>query len=68
MTSYKEQIAQGKGAWGRDWEFGIRRYKLLYTERINNKALEFSTGNYIQYPVKNHSRKEYDKECISTYN
>ena len=32
---------------GKDWEFGISRYKLLYIEWINNKVLLYSTGNYI---------------------
>ena len=35
-----------------------------YIEWINNKVLLYSTGNYIQYPVINHSGKEYEKECI----
>ena len=52
-----------------DWEFGISRYKLLYTEWMNNKVLLYSTGNYIQYPVINHNGKEYKKEytymCIT---
>lgn len=29
---------QGGGGWrGKDWEFGISRYKLLHREWINNK-------------------------------
>ena len=40
-----------------DWEFGIKRFKLLYIEWINNKVLLYSTGNYIQYPVINHKEK-----------
>ena len=31
----------------KDWEFGISRCKLLYTEWINNKVLLHSTGHYI---------------------
>ena len=38
---------------------GISRYKLLYIKQINNKLLLYSTGNYIQYPLINHSGKEY---------
>ena len=45
-----------------DWETGISRYKLLYIGWINNKFLLYSTGNYIQYPVINHKRKEYEVE------
>jgi len=29
---------------GLDWELGISRYKLVYMEWINNKALLYSTG------------------------
>lgn len=46
------------------WEFWISRCKLLYASWINNKVLLYSTGNYIQYPVINHNRKEYEKEYI----
>ena len=44
-----------------EWEFGISRCKLLYTEWINKVLLE-STGNYI------HKGKEYEKECTYMYN
>ena len=47
-----------------EWEFGVSRCKLLYREWINNKDLLYNTGNYIQYPVINHSGKEYEKECV----
>ena len=47
------------GGGGMEWEFGVSRHKLLYTEWINNKVLLYSTGNYIQYPVINHNSKEY---------
>ena len=49
---------------GMDWEFGISRCKLLYSEWIDNKVLLYSTGNYIQHPMINHNGKEYEKECI----
>ena len=55
---------EGVGGW-MDWEFGISRCKLLYIEQINNKVLLYSTGNYIQCPVKNHHGKEYKKECMN---
>ena len=42
-----------------DWDFGISRCKLLYIEWINNKVLLYSTGNYIQRPVK-----EYKILCV----
>ena len=46
---------------GMDWEFGVGRCKLLHLAWINNKVLMYSTGNYVQYPVLNHSGKEYKK-------
>ena len=49
-------------------EFGVSRCKLLYIYWINNEVLLYSTGNYIQYPVINHNRKEYKKECVPMYN
>ena len=61
-------VAKGEGCGGgMEWEFGISRYKLLYIEWINNKALLYSTGNYIQYSVINHNGKEYEKECVFIY-
>ena len=56
------------GGRGKDWEFGVGRCKLLYMGWINNKVLLHSMGNYIQYPVINHNRKEYFKKgCIYIY-
>ena len=46
---------------GMEWEVGISRRKLLYTEWINNQALLYSTTNYIKYPMRNHNGKEYLK-------
>ena len=54
----------GGGGGGMDLEFGINRCKLLYTEWINNKVLLYSTGNYIQYPLINHNKKEHEKVYI----
>ena len=62
LLGRKEQICscQGTGERGRmDWESGISRCRLLYMEWINNKALLYSTGNYIQYAIINHNKKEY---------
>ena len=61
-------VAKGEaGGRGMEWEFGISRCKLLYTEWINNKVLLHSTGNYIQYSVINHNGKEYEKGYIYMY-
>ena len=51
----------GRCGGGMEWEFGVGRYKLLYIEWINNKVLQYSRGNYIQYPVINHSGKKDEK-------
>ena len=50
-----------------DWEFGISRCKLVYTEWINNKVLLYSAENYIQYLVLNHNGKENKKEYVYIY-
>ena len=60
-------VAKGEGGGeGNNWESWINKRKLLYPSIgwINNKILLYSTGNYIQYPVINHNRKEYEKEYI----
>ena len=58
----------GGGRGGMDWEFEVGRCKLLYLDWINHKVLMHSAGNYIQYPVKTHKGKEYQKEyniCVT---
>ena len=40
---------------GVDRQFGIQRCKLVYIELTDNKVLIYGSGNYIQYPVINHS-------------
>ena len=47
-----------------DWEFGISRCKLLHLERINNKVLLYSTGNYIQSLGIEHDGRLYEKKNI----
>ena len=67
LTDTENGLVVAKGEVGRggiDWEFGIGRYKLLYTKWINKKTLLYSTGNYIQYPVINHNGKGYEKIYI----
>ena len=53
-------IANGVGE-GEGW---IGNLGLLYIGWINNKALLYSTGNYIQYHVINQNGKEHEKEYI----
>ena len=59
---------KGEGGWDElgDWVLHIYTIDTMY--KIDNKALLYSTGNYIQYPVINHNGKEYEKECIYMYN
>ena len=67
---HREQTfsCQGGERMGKGWiGSGISRCKLLYIEWINNKALLYSTGNYIQYLVIN-IMKKYEKEYIYMYN
>ena len=52
---------------GMEWKAGSSRFKLLYIELINNKALLYSTQNYFQYPVINHNGKEYLLKKKSIY-
>ena len=48
-----------------DWEFGISRCKLLHIEWINQKALLYNLGSYIQQPVINHNGKNMKKNvCL----
>ena len=54
----------GGGCGGKDGESGITRCKLLYIGWINYKVLLYSTGNYIQCPVKIHNGKDYKKEYV----
>ena len=51
-----------------NWEFEIRKCKLVYIEWINNKVLLYTTGNYIQYPVINQNGKEHEKRMYNTHN
>ena len=49
-----------------EWKVRVSRFKLLYTEWIN-KALQYSTANYIQYPIIKHNGKEYFIKRICKY-
>ena len=54
-------LARGsEGGGGKNWEFAVSRYKLVYIEWINNKVLLDGTGSYIQYLVRNHNGKAYE--------
>ena len=52
-------VAKGVGVGrGMKWLVGVSRWKLSYMEGIN-KALLYSTENYIRCPLINHNGKEY---------
>ena len=42
-------------------EFGINIYTLLHIKEVNNKDLQYSTGNCIQYLATSYSGKESEK-------
>ena len=54
----------GKQEGGKNQGFRINRYILLYINQINNKVLQYSTGNYVQYLVITYNGKESKKEPI----
>jgi len=51
---------KGEREGGRNWEIGVG----IYTGWMNKKVLLCRAGNYIQCPLINHNRKEYEEECI----
>ena len=67
--TYREQACgcQGGEAGGKDWEVWDLQMEAI-TYRMNKQlgpALqhrELYSMNYIQYPMINHNRKEYEKE------
>ena len=70
---HREQICgcqegRKKGRRGNDWEFWVRRCKLLHLEWINNKVLLYSTGNYIKSGINHNGKEHLKKECMSVYN
>ena len=62
-------LRQG-GMWAGEEGLGVwdEQMQIIIYRMDTNKVLLYSTGNYIQYPVINHNGKEYEKECIHTYN
>ena len=53
-------VAKGEEVAGRmESEAEVSRSKPLYMEGLNNKISQYSTENYIQYPMINHNGKEY---------
>ena len=54
---------EGRGR-GMDWEFGIGKFKLLYTEWIHSKVLLHSSRKSIQFTVINHNGKNIFFKCV----
>ena len=54
---------------GAEWIGSLRSADVNYynSEWINSKVLLSNTGNYIQYPVINHSGKKNGKKYICIY-
>ena len=54
------------GVWGWTGSLGLvdANYYIQNIKQINNKVLQYSTGNYIQSPGINHNGKEYFKMYI----
>ena len=51
-------VVKGEGVGGRmEREVGVSIWKLLYMEGINNRVPLYSTENYIQCPIINHTGK-----------
>lgn len=69
-TENRRGGCQRGGGEGRDgWHVGMGRCKLLYTERINNQVLLWSTGNSGQYPMVNRDGNGFfKKEGLSMCN
>ena len=60
-------VTRGERGGGINYEFGIKRYTLLYIKQITNKDLLYNTGNYIQYLIITYNGKESKKEHIYIY-
>ena len=60
-------LRAGVGRRGMDLGFEISRCKLSYPQWITNTVLQYSTGNYTQYPVTNlngKNRKDSVYTCV----
>ena len=55
------------GGWGREglrvWDQQLQT--IIYRMDKHQRPIVYSTCIYIQYPMINHSGKEYEKECIN---
>ena len=56
----REEGRKGLGVWNQQMQ------TVIYIKRKNNKVPLYSTGNYIQCPVKSNNGEEYEKEYTCT--
>ena len=56
-------LANWKEPGGINQEFGVNRDTLLYTKKISNKDLQYSTGKNSQYVVIAYNGKQSEKIC-----
>ena len=64
QTYRRDWWLPGEKGWrGKVGSLGLADAK-LHAEWINNKVLLYSTGNYIRYPVINHTGKGFEEECM----
>ena len=59
-------VTKGERLWRRD-KLGLFNWQIQTTIYKINKILQYSTENYIQNPVTNHSGKEYVYRYIYSY-
>ena len=62
-TQRADSCAKGKNGRG-GVGCGICRHTPVCIEWKNNKALQYSIGNYIHYPVIHHNGKEHKQGCV----
>ena len=68
LMDAENRLVVAKGEGGGEGSTGVQEAAdTNYITYMNSKALQYSTGNYIQYPVTNHNGKEYEKEYIYIY-
>ena len=58
LTGTENRLWVSRGRGGEDWD---QQMQTITYRADKQQVLLYSTGNYIQCPVRNHSRKEYEK-------
>ena len=60
-TDIEHMVTKGESEEGINQKFRISISELLSIKQINNKALLYSTGDYIRYLIIDCNGKEYEK-------